>query len=339
LKHRTYDHINGIWHEKTMEYFEEMGFFNNDIEWCVTEKVHGSNFAFHQTSGALQLATRNQYIIGDKQFCQHLRMTPDNIHKCTSIWNTLQEYLGDIKEMIIYGEIFGGKYEHEDVDRVNEAKRIQKGVQYHPDIKFYAYDIWLKTEASEYFLDYDMAINLFEEHNMVHAKILRKGSFGFCKIYSDKFPTTIPEYFNLPEIPDNICEGIVLKPILGLMTEGGDRVILKSKNEKFLEVSREPKRPRKMAPELSENARDAIYEIMPYINENRLRNVLSKHGEFTKKEFGVIIKAFKEDIYMDFEYELYHLSVLDPVDKKMVQKEVNRLAIKIWKPIYLREVQ
>ncbi len=266
-------------------------------------------------------------------------MTPDNIHKCTSIWNDLLLLDASMKEVIIYGEIFGGQYQHEEVDQIQGVKRIQKGVQYHPDVKFYAYDIWLKSDIFEGFLDYDLAVDLFEEHNLFHAIILQRGTFNECKLYPNKFETTIPMDFDLPTIDDNICEGIVLKPILPLTTESGERIILKSKNEKFIEKSKAPKRPRKMAPELSETARDAIYEIMEYINENRLRNVLSKHGEFTKKEFGVIIKAFKEDIYTDFEHEIYHLSVLDPVDRKMVQKEVNRLAINIWKPIYMREVQ
>ena len=161
MKHRTYDHINGVWHNKTMEYFEEMGFFADDIEWCVMEKIHGSNFAFHQTATALQFATRGEFITGDKQFCNHLRMTKDVTHKVTKIWNDLIQSGVDLKEMIIYGEIFGGNYQHPDVEKIRGVKRIQKGVQYHPDIKFYAFDIWCKTESSEWFMDYDLAVDLF----------------------------------------------------------------------------------------------------------------------------------------------------------------------------------
>jgi len=339
MKHRTYDHINGVWHEKTMEYFEEMGFFNKDVEWCVTEKVHGSNFAIYQSASAVQFAKRSAFITGDKQFCQHKRIIDNITHRCTSIWNDLLLLDGSLKELIIYGEIFGGSYQHKDVEQIRGVKRVQKGVEYHPDIKFYAFDIYIKSDLFSGFLDYDIATNLFEDAGLFHAEMIYRGTFGECKSHPDKFLTLIPEYFQLPEIQGNICEGIVLKPILPLTTEGGDRVILKSKNEKFIEKSKAPKRPRKMAPEISETARDTLYEIIPYITENRLRNVLSKHGEFTKKEFGVIIKNFKEDIFNEYENDNGMLIVEDKSDFNIIKREVQRLAVKIWKPIYMKEVQ
>ncbi len=343
MKHRSYDHINGVWHEKTMEYFEEMGFFNNDVEWCVTEKVHGSNFAFHQTAAGLQFATRKTYIIGNKQFCNHLRMIPDNVHKCTSIWNDLNKYIGDLKEMIIYGEIFGGSYAHEDIKPIRQVSRIQKGIYYHPDVKFYAYDIWIKTITSEFFLDYNLAVDLFEEHNMFHAIILKRGTFGECKEFPDKFESGIPLLLGLPMIPGNICEGIVLKPIMGLTTEGGDRVILKSKNDEANKKMRERKprqsKNKKVTIELSHDLQVVVDSLIPFITETRLRNVLSKHVEFTKKDFNVIYKGFKEEVYQDYEEANNELNLFNPQELKLIEKEVGRLCIDIWKPIYMREVQ
>ena len=340
MKHRSYDHINGVWHNKTMEYFEEMGFFADDVEWCVTEKVHGSNFAFHQTATGLQFATRKTYITGDKQFHQHLRMTPDNVHKCTSIWNDLQEHLGDIKEMIIYGEIFGGSYPHEDIKPLRQVSRIQKGIYYHPDVNFYAYDIWIKTSISEFFMDYDYAVELFESYNMFHAIMLFRGTYEACSMFPDKFESGIPLLLGLPMIKGNICEGVVLKPIMGLTTEGGDRVILKSKNDEANKKMRERK-PKNQKPttELSHDLRVIVDSLIPFITETRLRNVLSKHIEFTKTDFNVIYKGFKEEVYQDYEEANNELNLFNPQELKLIEKEVGRLCIDIWKPIYMREVQ
>ena len=338
MKHRTYDHINGVWHDKTMEYYKEMGFFADDIEWCVMEKIHGSNFAFHQSGTSVQYATRNEFITGDKQFNQHLRMTKDMLHKITKVWNDFSDIY--LKELIIYGEIFGGNYQHPDVEKIRGVKRVQKGVQYHPDIKFYAFDIWMRTGDSEgFFLDYDLAADLFETNGIFYAKMLNRGTFEEIKKFPDKFPTTIPQYFDLPPIKGNICEGIVLKPIIGLTTEGGDRVILKSKNEEVLAKMRAP-RPQRQKPslELTVFQRDTLFTIIPFITETRLRNVLSKHVDFVKKDFNKIRIEFRDEVYQDFEEENNYLHFIEERDMKIINKEVGRLCIKIWRPIFLAEV-
>lgn len=339
MKHRSYDHIQGLWHDKTVNYFREMGFFADNIEWCVMEKIHGSNFAICQTTNSVQFATRNEFIKGDKQFCQHLRMTPDVVNKCTDIWNDMINMGFDLKELIIYGEIFGGKYLHPDLKPIVGVKRIQKGVQYHPDIKFYAFDIWMKTGAWDGYLDYDFATELFEGHKLFYAKILKQGTFAECSIYPNKFPTTIPALLNLPTIEDNICEGIVMKPILPILDANGDRVSLKSKNEDALKKMRE-RRPRNMKPnkELSPEVIRTVGLILPYINEYRLRMVLSKQVEVTKKDFNRIYKEFRQDIYLDFDEDNNELCILEEIDRKMLDKEIGRLCIDIWRPIFLKEV-
>ena len=115
----------------------------------------------------------------------------------------------------------------------------QKGVWYHPDIRFYAFDVYIKTENCEGFLNYSVAVDFFEKIGLFHAKILQIGTFDECIKHSDEFQTTIPEDLGLPPIENNICEGIVIKPIKSIYTEDEDRIILKSKNARFKEVSGE----------------------------------------------------------------------------------------------------
>ena len=48
--------------------------------------------------------------------------------------------------------------------------------------------------------------------------------------YPNAFESTIPAYHELPAIPDNICEGVVIKPNVSKHLGNGERVIIKNKN-------------------------------------------------------------------------------------------------------------
>ena len=103
----------------------------------------------------------------------------------------------------------------------------------------------------------------------------------------------------LPEIADNICEGVVIRPIITPHFNHGVRVILKKKNEAWAEgkqfrksIKKEEKLPEKIV-----KLREAI---LTYVTENRLNNVLSKVGQVTIKDFGKVMGMFSKDIVEDF---------------------------------------
>ena len=119
-------------------------------------------------------------------------------------------------------------------------------------------------------------------------------------------------------------------------------MILKSKNEEVLAKMR-AKKPRqeknqKGNIELPIVVKHTMSLLIPYINETRLRNVLSKHIDYIKKDFNKIYTEFREEIYQDFEEDNQELYLLEDKERKMVDKEVGRLCIDIWRPIFLSEV-
>lgn len=339
MKHRKYERIEGFWHKKTVDYFREKGFFDKEIEWCITEKVHGANFSFYLDQDSMLFAKRSAFLQDGENFYQCNRMISNESYKCQQIWDDLVSSGIELEELIIYGELFGGFYPHPDIKNIGYIRKIQKGVWYHPDVKFYAFDIWIKTDLFEGFLDYDRAIHYFEKNDLFHAKILYRDKFDACKMYSNEFPTDIPARFGLPPIEGNVCEGIVIKPIKPLETDDGDRVILKSKNDKFIEVSREKgaTKTRKILKQMSDYAKETVDLLLPYINENRLRSVLSKFGEFERTEFKKVYKLFKEDVYDDFNINYDNLAYCDIVDLKMIDKEIGRLCVEVWRPVFLVE--
>lgn len=365
MKHRKYESIVGVWQQKEVAYLRLQGYDHPKYRWCITEKIHGSNLSFSMDLDELKVAKRNSFIKDGENFFQYLRMKESNGYKVRDLWNQLVKEGYEIEELRVYGELFGGYYPHPDVERLQNVQKIQKGVYYHPDINFYCFDIMLNGK----FLPMKKVCRLCEEVNIFYAKILFEGTFDECLEYPDEFQTKIPEWLGLPLFDPNekhvikknvfvgmkdgemcfedkeivyhgnICEGIVIKPLEDLRYKDGSRVIFKSKNPVFMETSKEKKSIRKKDHDLSEFAMDTIEAIAVYVNENRLRNVLSKIGAFTKKDFKKIFDAFKRDIYENFNMDHDNLKNMEKIDKREVDKVVGRLCTEIWRPVFLSEAE
>jgi len=379
MKHVKYRSIIGSWVKKEVEYLKLKGFSHPSIKWCVTEKIHGSNFAFYMDLDELKTAKRNSFIKDGENFFQYLRMKESNGYKIRDLWNQLVKEGYELETLTVYGELFGGFYPHPDVERLPNIQKIQKGVWYNNDIGFYCFDILVNGK----FLPMTEVCRLCEEVNIFYARILFTGTFEECMEHSDQFQTKIPEWLGLPLMdPDerhvvvrqvfkgveevivgtnedgsieydeviiyedkeivyfgNICEGIVIKPVEDLRYEDGDRVILKSKNQVFMEVSKEKKSVRKKHHDFSEYAIETLEKLVVYVNENRLRNVLSKIGTFTKRDFKKIFDEFKKDIYEDFNVNHNNLRDMEKLDKREIDKVVGKLCTDIWRPIFLTEAE
>ena len=76
-------------------------------------------------------------------------------------------------------------------------------------------------------------IDLAEQFDLLYAKPLFSGSFKDALEYQNDFQTTIPGILGLPEIEDNIAEGVVIKPENAMFFHDGSRLILKNKNAKI----------------------------------------------------------------------------------------------------------
>jgi len=102
----------------------------------------------------------------------------------------------------------------------------------------------------------------------------------------ESFESRIPEILGLKKPPNNIAEGIVMRPVKEALSERGSRFILKKKSEAFYEVSKSP-RPRSRSPSPAKANNNSLKldqktiahigkDLERYVNENRLRSVLSK---------------------------------------------------------------
>lgn len=67
-----------------------------------------------------------------------------------------------------------------------------------------------KKDDGGRYLSVDEANAFFEAEGFFYAKTLFRGSLAECLKYPNAFQSKISQWLGLPDIEDNICEGIVV---------------------------------------------------------------------------------------------------------------------------------
>ena len=324
MEFKKYSEIENTYRIK---YLEELKSKELDQgEFIIQEKAHGANFSFWIEDGIIEGASRSQILHGKalEQFSNAHLVLERYKQRMLDLYNHVVA-TKQAKIVTLCGELIGGGYKHNDVPRDKSAIKIQKGVEYCPHNDFYGFDI----RIDGHFIPIDEANNLFETFGFIYAKTLFRGTFEQCLAYPCLFESTIYQQFNLPKIENNISEGVVIKPQLPTYM-GNERVILKNKSEKFQENKSEKKIIKNPQQPLSDGAEQVLEAIKEYINENRLRNVLSKIGPVTNKDFGTIIKDFVADYMKDFEKDYPNtIAMLESSEEKKISKQTTEIACKL----------
>lgn len=120
-------------------------------------------------------------------------------------------------------------------------------------------------------------------------------------------------------------EGVVLKPLIELTKNNGDRIIAKHKRDEF----KETKTPREVSPEQLKVLEEANEIAEEWVTSERLRHVLDKvQCEIDIKNTREIIKAMVEDVYREGKNEI--------IESASATKAIGRLTAKMFKQ-YLQE--
>lgn len=294
-----------------------------NILYKVQEKIHGANFSIYFDGAEILTAKRTSLLTPEEVFFNHQKIRDLLKGKIEIIFKILSKKL-KVEELIVYGELFGGNYNHPEVEAVKGAMKVQKGIDYHPDNQFIAFDI----KVNNVLLDEEENEELFKEAGLLYCPTLFSGTLEECLKYTNEFNSTIPALFGLPELKENICEGVVIKPFKATFLKNGERVIIKNKNDKWSEKAKEPKVKKENLSknQYSEEVKVEIEKISVYITENRLKNVLSKESKLTKDDFGKILSAFNKDIIEDYIKENQEsFYVLDKQDQKRITSAINNI--------------
>lgn len=325
MKFKKYTEIENSYREKFVQQIIDEGYDKGD--WIVLEKIHGSNLSIWLDKDEIKYAKRTMFL--DSDFYNSDKVLFKYNDNFKSLFNYCCDFLHP-DYIAIYGEIYGGSYFHKEVSRITDAMKIQKGVYYCPDNDWIAYDVCLFKEGKWVYMNYEKAVNLFKKFNIPHIPIKFKGSFQECLDYQDDFLSEIYKLHNLPPIENNICEGVVMKPLEACYVFSQSRAIFKKKNDKFKEIWKGKKKV--CSVELSDLGNQVLKTLQDYVTENRYNNVISKIGQVTIKDFGKILGEMMKDILKDYEKDDKNFnSIEDKKEEKLIKKKLSKVVANLIK--------
>jgi Rnl2 family RNA ligase len=323
---KTYNAIENAYQARVIEQIRMQGF--GDEVFIVQEKVHGANFSFFTDGKEIKIAKRTAFIEKDEKFFNAHHILERYRKNVIEVFQKVKTIHPDVETVVIYGELFGGGFKHKDVEPVKDAVKVQKGIEYAPYNEFYAFDIKLNGIT---YLDTEVVNQIFEETGFFYAKILFQGTLEDALKFPNVFNSKIPAWLGLPELENNMCEGTIVKTLKTKYFGNGARIILKNKNEKWVEKSKMVKKEAKIVHKqvhFSEKAQEIWEEIQKYVTANRLNNVVSKIGEFEPKIIGKVIGLFSQDILEDFQKDFPTIfTAIEKEEQKRINKKLNSLVI------------
>jgi Rnl2 family RNA ligase len=317
------------------------GFGNQTF--VIQEKVHGSNCCFITDGQDVHFAKRTGFVEADEKFYDYEELLARYNDRVISLFARVKSTYAGLQWLSIFGEMFGGTYPHPDVKNDHKILTIQKGVFYSPVHEFYGFDLYISEHETSRYLSVDENNTFFEAENFFYAKTLFQGNIDECLAYPNAFQSHIAEWLNLPPIDDNICEGVVIRPVEPVYFRNGARLLLKSKNSRFAEKKSVKKRTPTLfvAPTYSEPLKELLPVAEEYVTENRLNNVISKIGHVSiPKDMGKLIGLFSKDALEDFlkEHSGRYAS-LEKSEQKILNTSINKQVTILLKKIYFHQAQ
>lgn len=329
---KKYPSIENSYNTKFLNFVYENA--PKDMIWDVTEKVHGANFSFLTDGVNVDAAKRTSVIGENERFYDYYSVYEAIVDNIKKAFVYIKENIdSDAKLVQFYGELFGGGYPSDKVERINTAL-IQKEIYYSPNENFYGFDIRIVNSKDEsYFLNPDQMRDVYSKNDILCSLSLFKGTLNECLEYPNEFITTIPRLLGYEDLKDNLCEGVVIKPMVPLFTKNGDRFIIKNKGPRFKEKkSHKSSGDSLMETRISAEFLKVCSIAETYVTENRLNNVISHHGEYSiPREFSELMKDYCNDIITDLVKEN---SGFSDKEIKMVKKHISHLATNLIKTHY-----
>lgn len=339
MEFKKYNSIENSYQLDFLNAIKEQGF--QDQEYIVQEKVHGANICFITDGKKIVSAKRTELILEDENFYNSNSIQKRYESNILQLFKLVSDSIPNVEQITVFGELFGGVYPHAEVAKVSSANFVQKGIYYSPDNDFYTFDILVNSEQ---YLDTETINELFETAGFIYAKTLFRGSLDDCLKYPNNFQSTIPKELGLPDLKQNICEGVVIRPVKPCFFRNGSRVLIKNKNDhwrennNYLDKALLKAMLNQQQETLSDDAQLLCEEITKFITENRLNNVISKIGSVTQKDFGRLLGLFCKDALDDFlkvhknEYEQ-----LEKYECKAINKFLNTHSFRLISD-YLRNL-
>lgn len=309
------------------------------VQWFVTEKIHGCNAQISYDGKEVKYGKRTSYVENEK-FYNIKEVLGQYKDKLIMYYNQL-EILGlELDKVIFFGELFGGSYPHPDVPRNTKCSQVQKGVYYTPNHEFKLFDICITFKDGEYryLSGYDF-INTCKTFGLPHVPVLDANiSLEKALAFKNDGESRVYSEYGLPQIQDNIMEGIVIRAWYSdLWISPEHRAIIKSKNDRFKEVSHQKKKVVEHK-DVPEHIQNILNDLSLYVTPQRVENVISHFGEISLSQFGEILKAVNLDVLEDFEKDNNVFNTLEKNELNFVRKQLSVQVARVAKPVIYSKV-
>lgn len=277
-----YLHIDNLYKNQDILLFKEC---------YAMEKIHG-------TSAHIRWKFEEKHVIffsGGETHTKFIALFDEDFLK-----TKFEEVFPD-QDAVIFGEAYGGK---------------QQGMshKYGKELKFIGFDVkvgssWLNVPNAE-----DVC-QQFEVEFVHYKKIV----VDLKHLEIQKNEPSVQAVRN-GIIEPKPREGIVLRPLVEMHTNNGERVICKYKPDE----ERETKTKREVSPEQFKVLSDAKEIAEEWVVNLRLEHVLQKFpNDVSMEAMGDIIKAMIEDVYREGKDEI--------IESKVVSKAIGKKTVQLFK--------
>lgn len=260
----SYMHIQNLYKNQDILLFKEC---------YALEKIHGTSahISFHLTPTGGPVI---YHFSGGVKYANFLKLFDND--KLLEIFKSI-----GVEKLVIYGEAYGGSCQ-----KMSDT--------YGKELKFIVFevkigDLWLNVEAAA-------EIAKTFELEFVHFEKVKTDIEVLDKLASADSVQAVRNEMG----PGKLREGVVLRPLIELTKNNGERLIAKHKNDKF----KETRSGREVTPEKLEVLAEANKIAEEWVTEMRLQHVLNKFQDPDIKNTGDIIKAMIEDVTREAEGEI-----------------------------------
>ncbi|MCU7826029.1 RNA ligase family protein [Kitasatospora sp. DSM 101779] len=207
--------------------------------WTATEKVHGAHLALLCEGGTVRPAKRRELLEGDALdgFFGLARIWPGLAVAAARAAGALREEYRTPGRVVLYGELFGGRYPHPAVPPEDGAQAVQTGVWYAPGLHWSVFDAVVEVRGERWWAGDAVLRRAAAAAALPCAPLLAEGPLVRLQQLPAAFPSLVPAGFDLPPLAANLAEGYVLKPAEDVPVEAG-RPVLKVKQAGFAEDAR-----------------------------------------------------------------------------------------------------
>lgn len=324
---KRYNSITNLYDE---EFINKVKALNYNEPWYVSEKIHGANCQIAVTEDGVEIGGRNE--VTDNELWH--KVISQYANKAKALFHSTFA-----ERIILFGEFFGGAYPHQDVPRDKNAKKVQKGVWYSPHNHVMFFDLFIEpTYEPAYYVSVPPLRYLLNYFGIPVVSFKRFLSLDEALAYPNDEVSEIYKNFDLPEIEGNIREGVVIRPEKDLWI-GQSRVIIKNKNDKFKEAWKE-RRPVVDPRELTEKQIEAIEDMLRYVTENRIINILSHYGaDLSVKLLGQLIRDTNKEVQEEFEKYNNIFNSMEKAEIKEVTRRVNKTVSELCKKVLMEGIK